>query len=109
MYSLAIVKMHWIWSVVGRAEGGLAHLIPWTGAAWARVKGGIGHRSARIHRLFRVGLLGRPYRPRPVPQMGRPRHREGHVQPETLITPPLLAESSGVSSSQHPARSPHVL
>src|SRR3569623_1130550 len=42
MSALAIVLMHWFWSVVGRAEGGLAHLFPWTGAAWARVKGDIG-------------------------------------------------------------------
>src|SRR3569623_2298145 len=42
MSALAIVLMHWFWSGVGRAEGGRAHLFPWTGAAWARVKGDIG-------------------------------------------------------------------
>src|SRR3569832_2489592 len=41
MSALAIVLMHWFWSVVGRAEGGLAHLFPWTGTTWARVKGDI--------------------------------------------------------------------
>lgn len=42
MSALAIVLMHWFWSIAGRADGGLAHLFPWTGAGWARVKADIG-------------------------------------------------------------------
>lgn len=39
--AVLIVLIHWLWSAVGRSDGGLAHLFPWNGAAWAEVKADI--------------------------------------------------------------------
>lgn len=36
--ALLIVVLHWLWSLSSRADGGLAHLFPWGGAALAQVK-----------------------------------------------------------------------
>lgn len=43
-----IVVLHWLWSTFDKANGGLAHLFPWRGAAWAEVKAdvaGLMHRQ----------------------------------------------------------------
>lgn len=40
--AFVIVLMHWMWSVAKRADGGLSHLFPWTGPAWAEVKSDVG-------------------------------------------------------------------
>lgn len=37
MTALLIVLTHWLWSLLGRADGGLARLFPWRGAALAEV------------------------------------------------------------------------
>ncbi len=42
MTALVIVLLHWAWNFASRAHGGLSHLFPWTGAAWAEVKSDIG-------------------------------------------------------------------
>lgn len=39
--AVLIVLAHWLWSVMGKADGGLAHLFPWSGAAWGVVKADI--------------------------------------------------------------------
>ncbi len=36
--AVVIVLLHWLWSTFDKADGGLAHLFPWRGAAWAEVK-----------------------------------------------------------------------
>jgi cytochrome b561 len=36
--AVVIVVIHWLWSMLAKADGGLAHLFPWSGAAWAEVK-----------------------------------------------------------------------
>jgi cytochrome b561 len=36
--AVIIVLAHWLWVLASRADGGLAHLFPWTGSAWAEVK-----------------------------------------------------------------------
>jgi len=36
--AVLIVLVHWLWSVMGKADGGLAHLFPWSGSAWGVVK-----------------------------------------------------------------------
>jgi cytochrome b561 len=36
--AVVIVVLHWLWSATGKADGGLAHLFPWSGAAWVEVK-----------------------------------------------------------------------
>src|SRR3569623_1264696 len=81
MSALAIVLMHWFWSIVGRADGGLAHLFPWTGAEWARVKGGIG--------LLMKGRL-----PDDGPRRGLPGAAHGRALPAvtgTAITGSVLS------------------
>ena len=42
MTALLIVLLHWGWNLASRANGGLSHLFPWTGAAFAEVKSDIG-------------------------------------------------------------------
>lgn len=39
--AVLIVVVHWLWSTIGKADGGLAHLFPWSGSAWAEVKADI--------------------------------------------------------------------
>jgi len=39
--AVLIVLVHWLWSVMGKADGGLAHLFPWSGSAWGVVKSDI--------------------------------------------------------------------
>jgi len=39
--AVAIILIHWLWSMAGKADGGLAHLFPWGGAAGAEVKADI--------------------------------------------------------------------
>ena len=47
--AVAIVLAHWLWSAMARADGGLAHLFPWRGAALAQVKADIrGMMSGRL-------------------------------------------------------------
>lgn len=41
MAALLIVLLHWIWSLSSQADGGLARLFPWSGAALAEVKNDI--------------------------------------------------------------------
>ena len=41
MTALAIVLTHWAWSLISRADGGLARLFPWSGSALAEVKSDI--------------------------------------------------------------------
>lgn len=36
--AVVIVVLHWLGSAMGKADGGLAHLFPWSGAAWMAVK-----------------------------------------------------------------------
>lgn len=42
MTALAIVVLHWLWSLSSQVDGGLARLFPWRGAALAVVKSDIG-------------------------------------------------------------------
>ena len=39
--AVLIVLVHWLWSAMGKADGGLAHLFPWSGSAWTVVKADI--------------------------------------------------------------------
>ena len=41
MAAVLIVMAHWIWSISSQADGGLARLFPWGGAALAEVKNDI--------------------------------------------------------------------
>ena len=36
--AIVIVLAHWLWSLFSQGGGGLAHLFPWSGSAWAEVK-----------------------------------------------------------------------
>ena len=36
--AVVIVLIHWLWSLMGKADGGLSHLFPWSGAARSEVK-----------------------------------------------------------------------
>lgn len=40
--AVLIVALHWLWSVLGKGDGGLSHLFPWAGAARAEVMADIG-------------------------------------------------------------------
>ena len=42
MAALLIVVLHWLWSLSSQADGGIARLFPWGGAALAEVKADIG-------------------------------------------------------------------
>jgi cytochrome b561 len=39
--AVAVVLAHWLWTALAGADGGLAHLFPWRGAAFAAVKADI--------------------------------------------------------------------
>ena len=36
--AVMVVALHWLWTVLSRADGGLARLFPWRGSAWTEVK-----------------------------------------------------------------------
>jgi len=47
--AVIVVLAHWLWILASRADGGLARLFPWRGAAWAEVKSdAVGLMSRRL-------------------------------------------------------------
>ncbi|MEJ2650708.1 MAG: cytochrome b/b6 domain-containing protein [Gammaproteobacteria bacterium] len=45
--AVIVVLAHWLWSLSSRRDGGLAHLFPWSGAAWAEVKADVSKLMSR--------------------------------------------------------------